>query len=90
MGRPGIICREIDLDLLLGGHDDYVLHDAGRCFAGEPGEFERMPVQVNWVSLITFDYRNEGGIDNWHSLKWDRSWGSGFLNKGLYDAVQAE
>jgi len=34
--RAGIVRRKIHLDLLPGGHDDYVFHHAGRRFAGEP------------------------------------------------------
>jgi hypothetical protein len=50
--RAGIVRRKIHLDLLPGGHDDYVFHDAFRCFAGESGQLEGVPVQVDRVCFI--------------------------------------
>jgi hypothetical protein len=51
--RTGIVCRKIHLDLLLGGHDDDVFPDARRRFAGESGQLEGVPVQVDRVRFIT-------------------------------------
>ena len=50
---PGIVRRKIHLDLLLGGHHDYVFHNTHCCLASEPGDFKAMPVQVNRVRFIT-------------------------------------
>jgi hypothetical protein len=51
--RTGIVCRKIHLDLLLGGHDNHVLHHTRRCFAGELRQLEVMPMQMNRVRFIT-------------------------------------
>jgi len=36
----GIVRRKIHLDLLPGGHNDYVFHDSRRCFPGELRQLE--------------------------------------------------
>src|ERR1035438_2906372 len=51
--RTGIVRRKIHLNLLPGGNDDYVFPDARRSFAGEPGQFEAVPVQMHRVGSIT-------------------------------------
>ena len=38
--RAGIVRRKIHLDLLPGGHNDYVFHDSRRCFPGELRQLE--------------------------------------------------
>jgi hypothetical protein len=53
--RAGIVCREIHLNLLHGRHNDYVFHHTRDCFAGEPGQLEDVPVQVDWVRLVTLN-----------------------------------
>src|ERR1700736_1738186 len=47
-----IVCGEVDFHFLVAAYHDHVLHDAGQRFSRNLGEFEAVPVQMDWMDVV--------------------------------------
>jgi len=50
--EAGVVSDEVDLDFLVASDHDDVFHEIGNWFACQLGEFETMPVKMDWIYVV--------------------------------------